>query len=102
LPIFHILSIVFVLLPHSMSGVLSAFILNFCQLADLRDIQSTALFPGSVLERFVLQIVPDFLLQFLEEFGIGLAHGGRFLRRGLPPMLPGDQAIPVILAKILK
>jgi len=46
----------------------------------------------------MLQVLPDFLLQFPEEFGIGLAHCLGFADGGPPPKFPGGQAIPVILA----
>jgi hypothetical protein len=48
---------------------------------------------------FLLKIFPDFLLQLLEKFGIGLTQGRGVLGGGLPPVLPGGHTIPVIFAK---
>jgi hypothetical protein len=51
---------------------------------------------------FLLQILPDFLPQFLEKFGVGLTQGRGFLGGGLPSIPPSGQAIPVIFAKGLE
>jgi len=50
----------------------------------------------------MLQILPDFLLQLLEKFGVGLTQGRSVLGGGLPPILPGGYTIPVIFAKGLE
>ena len=51
---------------------------------------------------FLLQILPDFLLQFMVDFGVGLTQGRGFGGVGLPPVLPGGHTIPVIFAKGLE
>jgi hypothetical protein len=46
--------------------------------------------------------LPDFLLQFLEKFGVNFTIVWGLLGVSLPPMPPISQALPVIFAQRLK
>jgi hypothetical protein len=79
--------------------------LPFTQLyvaAILRDELSLSLLTSFKREIVPAQIFPDFLLKFLQEFGIGLTQGRGVLGGGLLPILPRGQGVPVIFAKGLE
>jgi hypothetical protein len=67
-----------------------------------RSIGFTCLARCKTLNLVRFQKLSDFLVQFLEKFGVNFTIGWGLLGDSLPPMPPSGEALPVIFAKRLK